>query len=95
MWYPAEQGQTIGQTGSENGRILADEEYRSSCRITLEEGGYIAPYSITCGIYGRMVHTVFARDRSEAEENYAQIKQELSFAIDSEDRKSTRLNSSH
>jgi hypothetical protein len=45
-WTKFEEGQTIGQKGSEGGIILVDEEIRSSARITLEEEGDIAPYSI-------------------------------------------------
>jgi hypothetical protein len=60
MWDKVENGTTIGQTGSENGQIIVDEEYKSSCRITLEKDGVVAPYSITCGIYRQMCHTAFA-----------------------------------
>ena len=37
-----------GQTGSENGIIIADEEYKSVCRITLEKCERY--YAITCGV---------------------------------------------
>ena len=33
----------------ENGKIIFDEEYEDSCRITLEKTKPI-PYSITCGV---------------------------------------------
>lgn len=40
--------------GSEGGTIIADEEYKESCRITLERcERYDA---ITCGVYGCMMH---------------------------------------
>ncbi len=43
--------------GSEGGLIIADEEYKGSCRITLEK---CEPYyAVTCGVYGAMVHTAF------------------------------------
>ena len=42
------------QTGSEGGLIIADEEYRDSCRITLEKCERY--YAITCGVYGGMMH---------------------------------------
>ena len=43
--------------GSEGGTIIADEEYKESCRITLERcERYDA---ITCGVYGCMMHTAF------------------------------------
>lgn len=46
-----------GASGSEGGKVLKDEEYKKSCRITFE----ICPkyYAITCGVYGAMVYTVF------------------------------------
>lgn len=42
------------QTGSEGGLIISDEEYKDSCRITLEKCERY--YAITCGIYGGMMH---------------------------------------
>ncbi len=55
MWKTLD---TIGTIGSEGGEIIADEEYKESCRITLEKCAEY--YSITCGVYGSMVHTTFA-----------------------------------
>lgn len=83
MWKPAEDGKTIGQTGSENGIILEDEEYSSSCRITLEKDGHIAPFSITCGVYGLMVHTTFSSNETEARIKYEGMKKELEAFIQS------------
>lgn len=56
-WIEYKNGATIGKRGSENGIILKDQEFNSSCRITLESCPRY--YAITCGIYGAMVHTVF------------------------------------
>jgi len=56
MWKPYDDGITIQNRGPENGIILYDEELREGARITLEKDG-CAPYAITCGIYGLMVHT--------------------------------------
>ena len=54
MWKNLYAPETIG---SENGIILIDEEYKDSCRITVEKcKDYFA---ITCGVYGGMVHTTF------------------------------------
>ena len=40
----------LNSIGSEGGTIIADEEYKESCRITLERcERYDA---ITCGVYG-------------------------------------------
>lgn len=40
-----------------NENIIRDEEYKNSCRITLEK--FPEHYEITCGVYGVMVHTVY------------------------------------
>ena len=54
MWYDIYKPNSIG---SEGGTIIADEEYKESCRITLERcERYDA---ITCGVYGCMMHTAF------------------------------------
>ena len=50
MWYLFDDGKTIGQIGSENGTIIKDEDYKNSCRITIEKDGCTAPFSITCGV---------------------------------------------
>ena len=42
-----------GTAGSEGGVVIADEEYKNSCRITLEKCEKY--YAITCGVYGAMV----------------------------------------
>lgn len=73
-WHPFDDGRTIGGTGSEEGRILRDEEHRDGARITLEEGGGTAPWSITCGIYGWMVHTRFFGGREQAEAEFGAMK---------------------
>lgn len=65
------------ERGSEEGWIIEDEEIPEVCRITLEEGCRTAPYGITCGIYGLMVHTTWAENYQEAMEKYAGMKQSL------------------
>ena len=68
-----------GAIGSEGGTILADEEYKNTCRITLEKcERYCA---ITCGVYGAMVHTAFA-DFDNGYEKYNEMKQILQTFID-------------
>lgn len=62
---------TAGQTGSEGGRILCDEEYGSACRITLEDCG--DRFAVTCGVYGAFVHTAFCSDPAV----YTAMKAEL------------------
>ena len=77
MWEQFDNGKTIGQTGSEDGVIIADEKHADGARITLEVDGHFAPYSITCGIYGTMVHTAFAADKVEATVMFDAMKAEL------------------
>lgn len=73
-WTMYEDGATIGTSGSEDGRIIADEEFDETCHITLEECPMY--HAITCGIYGAMVHTCFcAPEKSMAV--YEAMKAEL------------------
>jgi hypothetical protein len=64
-WHFFDEGRSIGTRGSENGTILLDEEHDLGARITLERGGH-CPYSITCGVYGTMVHTRFFDSEEQA-----------------------------
>ena len=68
-WYPCDDGDTLGETGTDGGVIVRDEEHPYGARITLEQGGFAA-FSITCGIYGWMVHTRFFSARAEADAAY-------------------------
>jgi hypothetical protein len=68
-----------GETGSENGIIIADEEYKNACRITLEKCERY--YAITCGVYGAMVHTVFT-DSEHYKDMYDDMKSELQEFLD-------------
>jgi hypothetical protein len=76
-WHAYRDGTTIGTRGSEGGIIVADEEHREGARITLEEDGGVAPWSITCGVYWVMFHTRFFGDRLTAEAEYAAMKSAL------------------
>jgi hypothetical protein len=80
-WYPFENEKTIGQLGSESGIILQDEEHADGGRITLERGCKTAPFAITCGIYGWMLHTRFFGVESEAHSEFEKMKMELSKII--------------
>ena len=84
MWSPFHDGNTIGTQGSEEGVILADEENDEGARITLERDGYV-PYAITCGVYGLMVHTVFAADEDEAKRQYEAMKTEIDRLMSDDD----------
>ena len=77
-WYPFENGATLGQAGSEEGIIVRDEEHPSEARITLERDTRAAPFAITCGIYGCMMHTRFFSLESEATSQYDAMKAALS-----------------
>jgi hypothetical protein len=83
-WSLVDDGATLGQTGSENGVILCDEEHRYGARITLEQGGTIAPFSITCGVYGVMVHTRFFADEAEGQIAYDLMKPGLAAIAEGE-----------
>lgn len=80
-WYSFDNGKSVGQRGSERGIIIRDEEHGSGARITLERDGHTAPLSITCGIYGWMVHTRFFGTESEAQGEFEAMRAELSKII--------------
>ena len=65
MWHALLDG-FPNNVGSEGGQVRVDEEHVLGARITLEEGGVTAPWSITCGIYGWMCHTRFISLEAEA-----------------------------
>lgn len=65
---------TEGDVGSEDGEVIFDEEYKASCRITLEKCE--RHYAITCGVYGAMVHTVFS-DADSCFKLYDTMKNDL------------------
>ena len=76
-WNTYDNGASIGQRGSEDGVILYDDEHSLGARITLEQGGGIAPFSITCGIYGWTFHTRFFGSQQESEIDYEHMKNSL------------------
>jgi hypothetical protein len=82
VWLPLDDGATTGEQGSEGGVILRDDEYRGESRITLERDGAIAPFAITCGVYGWMVHTRFFATLDEAEREYARMQPELAAIVE-------------
>ena len=65
-WTPFEDGDSLGTKGSEGGTILIDLEHPEGARITLERGGEVAPFSITCGVFGWLTHTRFFAGSDEA-----------------------------
>lgn len=81
-WTPFDNGKTIGTRGTDAGQIVQDEEHSSGARITLEKQCKHAPFSITCGIYGWMVHTRFLADQRTAEDEYTKMKAEIVRVLD-------------
>src|SRR5689334_8546907 len=76
-WNSFDTGHTIGQAGSENGIIVRDEVFQDHARITLERDSTIAPFAITCGIFGWMVHTRYFANRAQADLEFENMKDEL------------------
>ena len=70
QWTSFDGGASIGQMGSESGVIIRDSEHPLGARITLERAGTVAPYSITCGIYGCMAHTRFFSTEIDASQEF-------------------------
>ena len=81
-WQPSEKGATLGQTGSEEGIVVRDEEHSLGARITLERDARVAPFAITCGVYGWMMHTRFFSSDAEAETQYDLMKDSLSALLE-------------
>jgi hypothetical protein len=80
-WLAFDNGNSIGNTGSEGGRIVVDDEHPEGARITLETDGGTAPFSITCGIYGWFVHTRFFGKEAEAQETMEAMKDAMAHII--------------
>lgn len=76
-WYAYENGRTVGQRGSEQGVILQDEAYAEGARITLEHNSSAAPFAITCGVSGWLVHTRYFHDELTAKQSFEEMKAEL------------------
>jgi hypothetical protein len=81
-WRPFEDGATLGLPGSEEGIVVRDEEHFLGARITLERAASVAPFAITCGIYGWMMHTCFLDSEPEAESQYDLMKDSLATLLD-------------
>jgi len=81
-WRPFEEAATLGLPGSEEGIVVRDEEHVLGARITLERAASVAPFAITCGIYGWMMHTCFFSSEAEAESQYDLMKDSLSALLE-------------
>ena len=80
-WIGFDEGNSIGQVGSEGGEILKDEENTFGARVTLEGKGDIAPFSITVGIYGMMFHTQFFSTLDQAQRCFDLYKDKIEAVI--------------
>lgn len=85
-WHSFEDGSTLGQTGSEQGVIVHDEEHSLGARITLERAVRTAPFAITCGIYGWMLHTRFFDSQDEAQTQYEAMKNALAALLEAAEK---------
>jgi hypothetical protein len=82
-WRSVRDGETLGEPGSEDGVIVADDEHPAGARITIERDGRIAPFAITCGVYGWMVHTRFFSEEQSARDAMRVMKEALgALALD-------------
>jgi hypothetical protein len=81
-WRSFDRGSTIGKEGSEGGLIILDEEHPEGARITLEQSTRIAPFAITCGIYGWFFHTCYFGDENQAKTAFGAMKDALSDILD-------------
>lgn len=81
-WHGFDEGKSIGTLGSEGGVTFRDEEHDAGARITLERDTRIAPFAITCGLYGWFFHTCFFPAEAVAEEAFAAMKIEMQKIID-------------
>jgi hypothetical protein len=82
FWHPFANGGTVGRPGSEEGTIMRDEEYSLGARISLERQCRVAPFAITCGVYGWMMHTRYFSSQFEAETQYQAMKSALAMLLE-------------
>jgi hypothetical protein len=80
-WRAFDIGSTFGQKGMASGETIRDEEHALGARITLEQNTRIAPFAITCGIYGWMVHTRFLGSEDGANAEYDKMKSAIAEII--------------
>lgn len=80
-WVIFGQGKSIGKAGSEGGKIIRDEENPLGARVTLEDKGDTAPFSITLGIYGITFHTEFFSTINQGQECFELFKEKIEQII--------------
>lgn len=77
MWNVFNNGLTKGTIGTENGKIIKDEEHSNGARITLEKDANKIPFAITCGIYSIMFHTVYVSNEADFLQKYVNMKEDI------------------
>jgi hypothetical protein len=80
-WIQFDEGKSIGQKGSEGGSIIRNEENTLGARVTLEDKGDVAPFSITLGIYGLMFHTAFFSTVGHGQRGFELFKENIELLI--------------
>lgn len=76
-WEAFDNGQSIGELGGEDGVIERDDAFKGMARITLESNTLLAPFTVTCNIFGWMVHTRYFGKRNIADSEFEKMKPEL------------------
>jgi hypothetical protein len=71
----------FGTRSSELGVIERAVELNGCARIILERETRVAPFAITCGISGWMVHKRFFGTEQEAEEEFATMNADLARIV--------------
>ncbi|MDR1539419.1 MAG: hypothetical protein LBU32_15750 [Clostridiales bacterium] len=74
LWYLYDDGATIGKVGSCSGIIVRDSEFNAKARLTAESGSALSPYSVTCHVYGVLLHTVKYQNNAVADAAYDRMK---------------------
>lgn len=84
-WRDYDEGFSIGTSGPDVGVIVRDEEHPGGggARLTLEEDGSFAAFSITCNVYGWMFHTRYFTGEAEAIEHFDLMKADLDEILQS------------
>jgi len=62
--------------------IVLDEEHLDGARISLERATRVAPFAITCGIYGWFFHMRYFDDEAEAKREFRSMKLALEQIIE-------------
>jgi hypothetical protein len=76
-WRPFNDGASLGGGGSESGIVMIDDEHAKGARITLEKRLNAAPFVVTCGVYGWLVHTRFFATEEEGRCAFKAMKPSL------------------